>query len=112
MKAALIRGAHDVLVELDMLWVQMGLHESEIEERMATVEKEIRSITHEWVECEKGNINDISTQCQSFIEEERRFRRVNCEEMIDDRSGREVKRRRVLIILQLAELRILGRNEA
>ena len=55
-KAAVFRGGHDGLVELEMLWVKMGLHETQIEERMTTiertVEREIRRVVHEMVECE------------------------------------------------------------
>ena len=73
LKAAVIRGVHDVLVELDLLWTRMGLQEFEIEERTTTVEKKIRRISHEMVEHEENNIKDILSQCESYIDEEKRL---------------------------------------
>ena len=71
LKAAVNRGAHDDLVELDVLWSQMGLQEVEIKERMTAVEKEIRRITHNMVKCEEDNIKGLLSQCKLLIEEER-----------------------------------------
>ena len=62
LKAAVNRGAHDGLVQLDVLWSQMGLQEFQIEERMTTIEKEIRRITHKMVICEKDHIKGILSQ--------------------------------------------------
>ena len=64
LKAAVNSGAHDGLVELDVLWSQMGLQEFEIEERMTTVEMEIRRITHNMVACEENFIKGILSQCE------------------------------------------------
>ena len=71
LKAAVNRGAHDDLVELNVLWSQMGLQEVEIKERMTAVEKEIRRITHNMVKCEEDNIKGLLSQCKLLIEEER-----------------------------------------
>ena len=71
LKAAVIRGAHHHLVELDVLWAQMGLQEFEIEERMTQVEMEIRRITHNMVVCEEDIIKRLLSKCELLINEER-----------------------------------------
>ena len=73
LKAAVIHGAHDFLVELDLLWIRMGLQEFEIEERLTTVEKEFRKISHEMVECEESIIKDLLSQCEWYIGEEKKL---------------------------------------
>merc|ERR1712096_482421 len=56
-------------MELEELWITMGLGAEEIDERMETARSKVRDITTEMVECDRGNKMMIEEACDNLKKE-------------------------------------------
>ena len=94
------------LVMLDKLWTEMGLSETQINERVKTVGDRVSAITTDMVECDRGNRGKMVSRCEEQKEQIRQKLQILGvqEEMEDGLSNLTLSEQNKQLSIRLQEL--------